>query len=84
METKKILRQYFFCVVSIFCVGTFFFGTVSVREKTRYNMDMTSYEKIEIIHEDGRIIIRSQDNDTVIRTDYAEMVKELIGERIIL
>lgn len=87
MEFKRILRQYAFSLVVILCVGVFFFGTVSVREKTQYNMDMTPYEKVEIEQEQDRVIVRYGENERIIRTDYAKKLRyrlqEAFGESFI-
>lgn len=48
MELKRILKQYAFSLLVICCTIFFFIGIVTVREKTRYNMDMTVYETVEL------------------------------------
>lgn len=48
MELKRILRQYAFTLVVIMCIGLLLSGFATVRDKTRYNMDMTPYETVEI------------------------------------
>ena len=87
MEIKKILRQQAFSLVVIFCIGLFFFGTVIAREKTQYNMDMTDYERVEIVRLGDRVVIRVGDREQVIRTDYAEnlqkRLREALGESFI-
>lgn len=47
MEIKRLLKQYAFSLVVILCTGAFLSGIVTVREKTRYNMDMTPYKTVE-------------------------------------
>ena len=45
MEIKRILKQYAFCLIVICCVSSFFYAGITVRERTQYNMDMTSYDQ---------------------------------------
>ena len=76
LEIKRLLKQFCFCVVVICCVSAFFAGTVTVSEKTRYNMDMTPYEKIEIIKKENELIIRYGDKSRIIETAYAKELLE--------
>ena len=46
MERRKIFRQYFFSVVVILCLSAFLCGSVTVKEKTDYNMRLTPYDVI--------------------------------------
>ena len=76
MKIKGILRQYFFSLVVIFTVSAFFLGTVSVREKTQYNMDMTPYGKVEIVSRDDEIVIRLGEKEAVIDISYAKKLQQ--------
>lgn len=46
MQRRKILRRYLLSVSVLLCIFAFFAGIVTVRERTRYNMDLTPYSKI--------------------------------------
>ena len=48
MEIKKILRQYLFTLIIIVCIYTMAAGIFTVKEKTQYNIDMTSYSKVQL------------------------------------
>ena len=48
MEIKRILKQYIFSLILILCAASFFFGVITVREKTEYNMKMTPYDTVEV------------------------------------
>ena len=83
METRKILRQYLFSLVVILCFGAFFLGTVSVKERTQYNMDMTPYETVAVEKEQGSLAFRYGERVHRIRTDYAEKIRNALGENFI-
>lgn len=78
MEFKKIFRQYTFSLVVILCVAAFFVGTVSVREKTQYNMDMTPYNEIEV-KEEGSVVINYNGKQYSIKNDYLRRLSEQIN-----
>ncbi|MBQ6600894.1 MAG: hypothetical protein IIX36_04550 [Clostridia bacterium] len=76
MEARKIFRQYLFSLVVILCIGAFFLGAVSVKEKTQYNMDLTPYETVKIEKEQGNIIFTYGEKVYSIKDDY---IKKLIN-----
>lgn len=45
-EIKRLLKQYAFSLVVIFCLSSLLCGITVVREKTRYNMELTSYRTV--------------------------------------
>ena len=78
MELKRILKQYLFSLVIILCIGLFFYGTVLAAERTRYNMDMTEYETVELKNTDGGVLLRYGNNEWIISSDYAQkLIKKL-------
>ncbi len=83
MEARKILKQYVFSLVMILCIGTFFLGTVSVKEKTRYNMDLTPYDIVSVEKEQGSVAFYCGTREYRIRTDYAEKIRNALGENLI-
>lgn len=83
MEARRILKQYVFSLVVILCIGAFFIGTVSAKEKTQYNMDMTPYTTVSFEKEQGSITFYYGDSVYVIRTDFAEKIRNSVGENLI-
>ena len=83
MEVRKILRQYLFSLVIILCLAAFFIGTVRVKEKTRYNMDMTPYETVEIEKGQGRLSFYYKEREYTLKTDYAEKIRNSLKENFI-
>ena len=83
MEARKILKQYAFSLVMLLCVGAFFLGIVSVKEKTQYNMDLTPYETVSVEKKQGSITFYYGTREHRIRTDYAEKIRNALGENLI-
>ncbi len=83
MEARKILRQYLFSLVVILCIGAFFLGAVSVKEKTRYNMDLTPYETVKIEKEQGCITLSYGEKVYSIKADYVEKLINAADEGLI-
>ncbi len=77
---KRILKQYGFSLVIILCAGAFLSGIASVREKTRYNMDMTPYETVEIENTDEGVLLHYGENERLIRTNYAQMLAKKLND----
>ncbi len=57
MERRRIFRQYFFSLTVIACVMSFFVGVITVSQRTRYNMELTDYDKISLYKSDKGIEI---------------------------
>lgn len=85
MEIKRILKQYAFSLVVIICLTAFLCGITVVREKTRYNMDMTRYatitneeDKLVIVTENDRIIIAENGKILPVKSFYEKIMNLLI------
>lgn len=72
MEIRRILKQHTFLLVLIFCAAFLASGIVSVRERTRYNMDMETYDTVEIKREEEGVFVRLGENESFSIPDYTE------------
>lgn len=82
-EARKILKQYAFSLVVILCAGFFLLGAIRVKEKTQYNMDMTLSETVKTEKSEDGITFYYKDKRYIVRTDYAEKIREAAEEGLI-
>ena len=73
-ERRKVLKQYLFSLVLILCVTAFFCYTVTVKEKTDYNMNMTPYEIISVDKKADGLKFSYGDSEIFIRKEYVEKI----------
>ena len=78
---KKILRQYIFTIAFILCLTSFFIGIITVKEKTRYNMDMTPYSTVSITETEKGITVSFGEKEHFISRENIEKLgkKALYG-----
>lgn len=72
MERRRIIKSYLFSLVVIFCIFTFFAGAVTVSERTRYNMELTEYERLSVTKEEKGIRLIFGDDEYFIRNETVE------------
>lgn len=72
MERKRILRQYFFSLTVILCMMTFLTGVIAVSEKTRYNMELTSFDEVKFTQNADGIEISFGENKLFLKREDIE------------
>ena len=72
MERKRVLRQYFFSLTVILCMMAFLTGIITVSERTRYNMELTSYEEVKFTQKADGIEIAFGENKLFLKREDIE------------
>lgn len=69
---RKILRQYIFTLGFLLCLAFMVGGIITVREKTRYNMDMSPYSTVIISENSEGLKITVGEKETFIKREHME------------
>ena len=72
MERKKLLRQYFLSLTAILCLMCFLTGVITVSERTRYNMELTSFDEVKFSQKADGIEISFGENKLFLKREDLE------------